>query len=136
MTALEDHAAQTAPLPWHLRGNWAPVQDELTVADLRVDEGPGTEGGEELRGGTEHHRVTDHRDPTIVGDQRHIGRIDDRHIAFANAAGDADFDLAYLHQQVAAHLEALTLMGGYADHGPQASSVTPKLAVVVTAPLT
>ena len=37
MTALEDHAAQTAPLPWHLRGNWAPVQDELTVADLRVD---------------------------------------------------------------------------------------------------
>ncbi len=37
MTALEDHAAQTAPLPWHLRGNWAPVQDELTVTDLRVD---------------------------------------------------------------------------------------------------
>ena len=37
MTALEDHAAQTAPLPWHLRGNWAPVQDELTVTDLRID---------------------------------------------------------------------------------------------------
>ena len=37
MTALEDHAAQTAPLPWHLRGNWAPVHDELTVTDLRVE---------------------------------------------------------------------------------------------------
>jgi putative membrane protein len=33
------------------------------------------------------------------------------------AAGDADFDLAYLHQQAAAHLEALTLHGGYADRG-------------------
>jgi putative membrane protein len=33
------------------------------------------------------------------------------------AAGDSDFDLAYLHQQAAAHLEALTLHKGYADHG-------------------
>jgi carotenoid cleavage dioxygenase-like enzyme len=24
-------------LPWHLRGNWAPVFDELTVTDLKVD---------------------------------------------------------------------------------------------------
>jgi carotenoid cleavage dioxygenase-like enzyme len=37
MTALEDHAAATAPLPWHLRNNWAPVHDELTVTDLRID---------------------------------------------------------------------------------------------------
>jgi predicted outer membrane protein len=37
------------------------------------------------------------------------------------AAGDADFDLAYLHQQLAAHLEALTLHGGYADHGDNAA---------------
>ena len=34
MTALEDHATQATP--WHLRGNWAPVHDELTVTDLRV----------------------------------------------------------------------------------------------------
>ena len=35
MTALDDHAA--AATRWHLRGNWAPVLDELTVTDLRVD---------------------------------------------------------------------------------------------------
>lgn len=29
-------AVKEEELPWHLRGNWAPVQDELTVADLRV----------------------------------------------------------------------------------------------------
>jgi carotenoid cleavage dioxygenase len=34
MTALDHHAAQATP--WHLRGNWAPVLDELTVTDLRV----------------------------------------------------------------------------------------------------
>ena len=34
MTALDQHAAQATP--WHLRGNWAPVHDELTVTDLRV----------------------------------------------------------------------------------------------------
>jgi putative membrane protein len=46
--------------------------------------------------------------------------LDDRRTGMLNnlkAAGDADFDLAYLHQQAAAHLEALTLMSGYADHG-------------------
>jgi putative membrane protein len=46
--------------------------------------------------------------------------LDDRRMGMLNnlrAAGDADFDLAYLHQQTAAHLEALTLMSGYADHG-------------------
>ncbi len=35
MTALDDHA--TAATRWHLRNNWAPVLDELTVTDLRVD---------------------------------------------------------------------------------------------------
>ncbi|MCB0997977.1 MAG: carotenoid oxygenase family protein [Acidimicrobiales bacterium] len=34
MTALDHHAAQATP--WHLRGNWAPVHDELTVTDLAV----------------------------------------------------------------------------------------------------
>jgi putative membrane protein len=46
--------------------------------------------------------------------------LDDRRTGMLNnlkAAGDADFDLAYLHQQAAAHLEALTLHGGYADRG-------------------
>lgn len=30
-------AEQTQELPWHLRGNWAPVHDELTVSDLAVE---------------------------------------------------------------------------------------------------
>ncbi|MCU1625031.1 MAG: hypothetical protein JWL79_3876, partial [Frankiales bacterium] len=33
------------------------------------------------------------------------------------AAGDADFDLAYLHQQLAAHTEALTLHKEYSTAG-------------------
>lgn len=46
--------------------------------------------------------------------------LDDRRVGMLNnlrAAGDSSFDMAYLHQQVAAHLEALTLHGGYADRG-------------------
>ena len=46
--------------------------------------------------------------------------LDDRRTGMLNnlkAAGDSDFDLAYLHQQAAAHIEALTLMSTYADHG-------------------
>ena len=49
--------------------------------------------------------------------------MDDRRMGMVNnlkAAGDADFDMAYLHQQAAAHLEALTLHGGYADRGDNA----------------
>ena len=38
-----------------------------------------------------------------------------------NAAGDSDFDLAYLHQQLAAHIEALSLMKRYADAGDNAA---------------
>jgi putative membrane protein len=45
-------------------------------------------------------------------DERRAGMLQN-----LRAAGDADFDLAYLHQQLAAHLEALTLHGGYADRG-------------------
>ncbi len=30
-------AKKQEELPWHLRGNWAPVQDELTVDDLEVE---------------------------------------------------------------------------------------------------
>lgn len=49
------------------------------------------------------------------------------------AAGDADFELAYLHQQLAAHLEALTLHGGYADRGddPALKAVAAKTKPVV-----
>jgi len=38
MTVTETDADPTAGggLPWHLRGNWAPVPDELTTADLEV----------------------------------------------------------------------------------------------------
>ena len=35
MTAIDDLPAST--LPWHLRNNWAPVLDERTDVDLRVD---------------------------------------------------------------------------------------------------
>jgi len=49
------------------------------------------------------------------------------------AAGDTDFDLAYLHQQLAAHLEALTIHSGYADHGdnPALRAVAAKIKPVV-----
>jgi carotenoid cleavage dioxygenase-like enzyme len=35
MTILDQHVAAT--LPWHLRNNWAPVLDERTDTDLRVE---------------------------------------------------------------------------------------------------
>ena len=48
-------------------------------------------------------------------------------------AGDSDFDLAYLHQQLAAHLEALELHKGYAAHGDDAGlkAVAAKIVPVV-----
>lgn len=36
MTAIDDSASDTST-HWHLRGNWAPVLDERTDTDLRVD---------------------------------------------------------------------------------------------------
>jgi putative membrane protein len=62
--------------------------------------------------------------------------LDDRRTGMLNnlkAAGDSDFDLAYLHQQTAAHLEALTLMSGYADHGdnPALQAAAAKTKTVV-----
>jgi putative membrane protein len=50
--------------------------------------------------------------PPATLDDRRMGMLQN-----LRAAGDADFDMAYLHQQLAAHLEALTLHGHYADHG-------------------
>jgi putative membrane protein len=61
--------------------------------------------------------------------------LDERRKGMLNnlkAAGDADFDLAYLHQQLAAHLEALTLHKGYADHG---DNDVLKAGAVKTAPV-
>ena len=49
-------------------------------------------------------------------DQRRKGMIDN-----LNAANGADFDKAYLTQQVAAHEEAVTLHSGYADNGDNAA---------------
>lgn len=62
--------------------------------------------------------------------------LDDRRTGMLNnlkAAGDSDFDLAYLHQQAAAHLEALTLMSGYSDHGdnPALKAAAAKTKTVV-----
>lgn len=48
-------------------------------------------------------------------DQRRKGFIDN-----LRAAPAADFDKTYMDQQVSAHEEALTLMKGYADSGPDA----------------
>lgn len=53
--------------------------------------------------------------PPMQLDERRKGMLDN-----LRAAGDADFDLAYLHQQLAAHLEALTLHKGYAAAGDNA----------------
>jgi putative membrane protein len=50
--------------------------------------------------------------------------LDDRRQGLLNnlrAAGDTDFDAAYLHQQAAAHLEALTLHKTYASRGDNAT---------------
>lgn len=54
--------------------------------------------------------------PPTALDERRKGMLDN-----LRAAGDADFDLAYLHQQLAAHLEALTLHKGYGTMGDNAT---------------
>ena len=48
------------------------------------------------------------------------------------AAGASDFDLAYLHQQLAAHIEVLALMNRYASGGDNAAL---KALAAKTAPL-
>ena len=61
-------------------------------------------------------------------DERRKGMLDN-----LRQAGDSDFDLAYLHQQLAAHLETLELMKGYADHGdnPALKALAAKTAPVI-----
>ena len=45
-------------------------------------------------------------------DARRTGMINN-----LKASGDSDFDLAYLHQQLATHVETLDLMKGFQNHG-------------------
>ena len=61
-------------------------------------------------------------------DARMQGMIDN-----LNAAGDSDFDLAYLHQQLAAHIEALNLHKTFAEKGdtPALSAAAAKIVPVV-----
>ena len=54
--------------------------------------------------------------PPAVLDERLKGMIDN-----LNAAGDADFDGAYLHQQLAAHTEALAMHKSYGTVGDKLS---------------
>jgi putative membrane protein len=54
--------------------------------------------------------------PPAALDERRKGMLDN-----LKAAGDADFDLAYLHQQLAAHTEALTLHKEYSTAGDNAA---------------
>jgi putative membrane protein len=67
--------------------------------------------------------------PPTALDQRRQGMIDN-----LKAAGDSDFDLAYLHQQLAAHMEADNLLKNYIDHGDNpalkaaAAKAEPKVA--------
>ena len=53
--------------------------------------------------------------PPAALDDRRMGMLQN-----LRASGDSDFDLAYLHQQLAAHLESLTLHSQYAEHGDNA----------------
>ncbi|MBX7247474.1 MAG: DUF4142 domain-containing protein [Caulobacteraceae bacterium] len=53
--------------------------------------------------------------PTAL-DERHQGMIDN-----LKGASDAEFDQVYLDQQEAAHNEAITLFGTYADNGDNAA---------------
>jgi hypothetical protein len=59
-----------------------------------------------------------HQDATHPGDSAAVNTVQ---------------DVTYLHQQLAAHLEALTLHGGYADHGDNAAlkAVAAKVKPVV-----
>ena len=55
-------------------------------------------------------------EPPATLDERRQGLLNN-----LKAAGDTDFDEAYLHQQAAAHLEALTLHKTYASRGDNAA---------------
>ena len=59
----------------------------------------------------------------VAAGQTPAAKLDERRQGFIDnlkSATDADFNKTYIDQQVAAHNEALTLMQGYADGGPDA----------------
>jgi len=74
--------------------------------------------------------VTDHtammnamKPLAVAAGQTPAAKLDERRQGFIDnlkSASAADFDKTYIDQQVAAHSEALTLMQGYADGGPDA----------------
>jgi putative membrane protein len=65
--------------------------------------------------------------PTALDDRRN-GMLQN-----LRASGDADFDLAYLHQQLAAHTEALALHKEYSSAGdnPQLKTIAGAIVPVV-----
>lgn len=63
--------------------------------------------------------------PPVALDDRRNGMLQN-----LRAAGDADFDLAYLHQQLAAHTEALALHKEYSSAGDNAQLKTIAAAIV------
>ena len=66
--------------------------------------------------------------PPAELDERRKGMLDN-----LRQSGDSDFDLAYLHQQLAAHLEALNIHKGYSEHGdnPGLQAAAGKIVPVV-----
>jgi putative membrane protein len=73
---------------------------------------------------TDHTALTNELKPLITAAaQKPADKLDERRQGFVDnlkQATDANFDKTYIDQQVAAHGEALTLMQGYADAGPDA----------------
>jgi len=73
---------------------------------------------------TDHTAMMNQMKPLITAaGQTPADKLDERRQGFIDnlkTASDAAFDKTYIDQQVAAHGEALTLMQGYADNGPDA----------------
>jgi len=73
---------------------------------------------------TQHTAMSNEMKPLVTAaGQTPASKLDERRQGFIDnlkSATDADFDKTYIDQQVAAHEEALTLLTGYADAGPDA----------------
>ena len=73
---------------------------------------------------TDHTAMMNSMKPLVLAaGQKPADKLDERRQGFIDnlkSASAADFDKTYIDQQVAAHNEALTLMQGYADGGPDA----------------
>ena len=73
---------------------------------------------------TDHTAMMNQMKPLVTAaGQKPADKLDERRQGFIDnlkQATDANFDKTYIDQQVAAHSEALTLMQGYANDGPDA----------------